>query len=284
MKTGRTGAGKGPARLLAAAACLLLAACAGNKGSVPEGDAVYFCFADDGRTVSGLTEEGKRQCGLVVPGQAYSLTALAFADSKAEEVRFEKEHDVDLGLAFATAKELRKISLPDGLTEVPYMAFGSCEKLGSVVIPPGVTGIGGYAFSFCTDLKEVTFAGTGCASIGRCAFEACPVSSVVLPEGLSVIEEGAFSLCDRLTSVELPSTVRSVGAGAFSGEKISEVYFAAGTRDISVDPTAFGSRTPDITAYIAEGSWMDTHRGAWDVGFGEVRYLGDGGRQERERR
>ena len=152
------------------------------------------------------------------------------------------------------------------------MAFGSCTGLESIEIPAGVTKIDEYAFDYCTNLKKVTFAGTKCEVIGEYAFELCGLENIALPEGLKTIDDQAFFDCDSLSSVTLPSTIESIGAHAFNGKSLSEAHFAADTKDVKIDPTAFGVRTSDMTVYIAEGSWMDQNRDKWNVGFGTIAY------------
>jgi len=237
-----------------------------------ENSDLYFTFLSDGTTVNGLTEEGNKQTVLVIPEQAQSLMGLVIADSAAEEVKFAADHDVALESAFATAEKLKKVTLPAELSVIPYMAFGSCTGLESIVIPAGCTKIDEYAFDYCENLKEVTFAGNKCEVIGEYAFELCALEEITLPEGLKTIADQAFFDCDELTSVTLPSTIESIGAHAFNDEKLSEAHFAADTKDVKIDPTAFGVRTSDMTVYITEGSWMDKNRDSWNVGFGTIAY------------
>lgn len=237
-----------------------------------ENSDLYFSFLDDGTTVSGLTEEGNKQKNLVIPEQAQSLMGLVISDSAAEEVSFAADHDVALESAFTNAEKVKKVTLPAELTVIPYMAFGSCTGLESIEIPAGVTKIDEYAFDYCTNLKEVTFAGTKCEVIGEYAFELCGLEEITLPEGLKTIEDQAFFDCDNLSSVTLPSTIESIGAHAFNDKKLSEAHFAADTKDVKIDPTAFGVRTSEMTVYITEGSWMDQNRDKWNVGFGTIAY------------
>lgn len=244
-----------------------------QEGTVSsENSDLYFTFLSDGTTLNGLTEEGNKQTVLVIPEQAQSLMGLVIADSAAEEVKFAADHDVALESAFANAEKMKKVTLPAELSVIPYMAFGSCTGLESIEIPAGITKIDEYAFDYCTNLKEVTFAGTKCEVIGEYAFELCGLEKIALPEGLKTINDQAFFDCDSLSSVTLPSTIESIGAHAFNGKSLSEAHFAADTKDVKIDPTAFGVRTSDMTVYIAEGSWMDQNRDKWNVGFGTIAY------------
>lgn len=233
---------------------------------------LYFSFADDGTTINGLTDEGIKQKVLVIPAQAESLSGLDISGSAAEEVSFEADHDVELAAAFSMAGKLKKVNLPSELSAIPYMAFGSCTGLESITIPAGVEKIDEYAFDCCENLKEVNFAGNKCEFIGEYAFDLCGLEQITLPEGLKTIDEKAFFDCDQLTSVTFPSTIESIGAHAFNVKNLSEAHFAADTKNVTIEPTAFGVRTSDMTVYIAEGSWMDQNRDSWNVGFGSIAY------------
>lgn len=233
----------------------------------------FFRFLDDGTTISGLTEEGRKQTTLVIPKQAKSLRGLDLDNSVVEEVRFEADHDVNLESAFTTAKTLKKVTLPAELSVIPYMAFGSCEGLESIVIPAGVTKIDEYAFDYCTNLKEIVFSGTKCEYIGEYAFELCKsLEKITLPEGLKTIDKCAFFDCESLNAVTFPSTIKSIGKYAFNVKNISAAHFAANTQNIKIDSTSFGIRTSQMTVYIRQGSWMDKNRDAWNVGFTNIKY------------
>lgn len=55
---------------------------------------------------------------------------------------------------------LEKITVPNGVTEIPAYAFESCAKLKEVVLPAGITNIGKNAFYKATALTDVWFGGT----------------------------------------------------------------------------------------------------------------------------
>ena len=142
-----------------------------NAGTKVEGP--YFIFIDDGTTISGLTEEGKKQTVLVIPERAKSLEGLTFSDSAVEEVSFASDHDIGLGTTFTVAKNIKKVTLPAELSVISFAAFGGCDGIGSITIPAGVTKIDKYAFNCCSNLKEVIFEGSSCKSIEAYAFEMC---------------------------------------------------------------------------------------------------------------
>lgn len=237
-----------------------------------EDSASYFKFTDDGKTIRGLTEEGKKQTVLVIPAEAESLRGLSLEGTAVEEVSFAADHDVAIETAFTMASQVKKVTLPAELSEIPYRAFGNCTGIESIVIPVGVTKIDEYAFDCCSNLTEVKFDGTKCEFIGEYAFDSCGIKEITLPEGLKTLDEKAFFGCDTLTSVTLPSTIETIGAHAFNVSDLSEAHFAADTENVTIDPTAFGTSASEMTVYIAEGSWMDQNRDSWNIGFGTIAY------------
>ncbi len=232
----------------------------------------YFEFDDDGTTVIGLTEEGMKQKVLVVPAQAQAFFGFSFDECEAEEVSFEADHDIDIGTVFSVDPNLKKVTLPAELSVIPDSAFSMCDGLESIVIPAGVTRIEGWAFDYCENLKEVTFAGTSCEVIGEYAFSNCALEEIVLPEGVKTVEESAFNFCEQLVSISFPSTIETIAGHVCNGDSLSELHFAAGAENVTIDPFAFMTRALDITVYIAKDSWMDQNRDSWYVNFGAVEY------------
>ena len=88
-----------------------------------------------------------------------------------------------------------------------------------VIIPEGVTEIAAEAFSNCSNLKEIVLPST-LKTIGNSAFNECKqLISCVLPEGLETIGDSAFSNT-ALSSIEVPESVTSIGEYAFAYSKI----------------------------------------------------------------
>ena len=153
--------------------------------------------------------------------------------------------------AFNYCSGLTSITIPNSVTSIGAGAFSYCTGLTSVTIPNSVTSIEGGAFSYCTGLTSVTIPNS-VTSIGNSAFQDCSgLPSVTIPNSVTSIGDNAFWNCRNLTSVHisdlaawcninfvsnplyngahlylngeeikgalvLPSSVKRVGAGAFS--------------------------------------------------------------------
>lgn len=77
----------------------------------------------------------------------------------------------------------------------------------SVIISDGITRIPDYAFYEFINLSSVVLP-TTLKSIGILAFFSCAFSEIDLPDGLEEIGICAFSNCQKLTSCEIPGSVR----------------------------------------------------------------------------
>jgi hypothetical protein len=96
-----------------------------------------------------------------------------------------------------------------------YEISGQTNCLGAVTVPNAITSIGEDAFRNVTGITSVTFASdSNLSSIGQNAFrldlEISP--GVAMPPG-------------QLTSIEIPNSVESIGAGAFFQSDLSSITF-----------------------------------------------------------
>ena len=136
-------------------------------------------------------------------------------------------------------KVTTSIRLPAYLESIGYEGLAAMVRLEEVVIPDTVTEMEMKAFWGCTSLKKVVLP-KGLKKIPTSCFEDTALCEIVWPEALEVIGEWAFMceywvqdpLLDRskihidsdLTSITIPSTVRSIMSRAFEGrEKLETV-------------------------------------------------------------
>ena len=99
------------------------------------------------------------------------------------------------------------------------------RNMTKLVIEDGVTNIGSTAFDYCYSLTSVTIPNSA-TSIGNSAFEGCrSLTSVIIPTSVTNIGQSAFEGCRSLTSVEIPSSVTNVGNRAFANCPLEKVYW-----------------------------------------------------------
>ena len=139
--------------------------------------------------------------------------------------------------AFYDCTSLVNITIPESVYHVGKDAFMGCQNLASVTIEGnGCTTIDFRAFYCCTRLTNLTI-GDGVSTIGDLAFGDCwSLAKVTIPEGVEWIGEVAFAH-SGLTEVTLPSTLKTLGNGAFCANvNLTSVYCKA-TTPPSVTPS-----------------------------------------------
>ena len=173
--------------------------------------------------------------------------------------------------AFYYCDSLTNIEIPSGVTSIDDAAFYGCSKLTSIEIPNRVTSIGSFAFAGCAGLTSVEVPDS-VISIGQYAFNCKNLESIVIPfigekadgtgntyfshitvgrhvsnfsekdlkslkrvviTGGTCIYDNAFLDCSNLTTIEMPSTITSIGADAFCGcSSLSNLEIPSGVTSI----------------------------------------------------
>lgn len=134
---------------------------------------------------------------------------------------------------------IENVIIPEGVKVIRRGAFYGCDRLRSIEIPSTVDSIGYRILGHCTSLERISgglstddgrclikdgvleaFAPAGLTSytvpdnvkeISASVFGSVELQSIILPEGLEIIDEDAFRICWNLTSITIPSTVKSIG-------------------------------------------------------------------------
>ena len=69
--------------------------------------------------------------------------------------------------------------------------------------------------------------------IGKYAFSNSHLRKVIMKDGIDYIDTGAFLNCDKLSTVELPNTLRRIGPEAFRGcTSLKEIFIPDSVTDI----------------------------------------------------
>ena len=121
------------------------------------------------------------------------------------------------------------VSIPDSVTSIGAGAFQGCTGLTSVSIGNGVMSIGDYALQGCPGLTSISVgsANTIYSSISGVLFNKTATTLLTYPNGkqgsyaiptsVTSIGAGAFQGCTGLSSVSIPDSVTIVGDNAFTG-------------------------------------------------------------------
>lgn len=106
-------------------------------------------------------------------------------------------------------------TLPEGIKAIESELFAEHLTLERITTCDGLETIGQEAFLLCYNLSEVNF-GSGLKEIGEEAFWLCSkLEKMVLPEDIESVGEDALAGC-AITSLTIPSSVKTLGMGAFS--------------------------------------------------------------------
>lgn len=118
-------------------------------------------------------------------------------------------------ISFYNCTALTDVTLPDGLTIINRNAFRSCNALKSIKLPETVTDIENLAFPKCTALENINIP-EKVTKIGEQAFYNCQkLKSIKLPDNLESIEKQAFYGCIALESIDIPDKTKDIGEQAF---------------------------------------------------------------------
>ncbi len=112
---------------------------------------------------------------------------------KDEFVIDRKVKKVEAG-AFQYCRNIKRITLPDGITKFQRQTFEGCTSLECVNIPEGIEMLPNNLFCDCSSLKTIT-----------------------LPDSLEVIEYSAFEGCTSLRSISLSANFHLLFMDALNG-------------------------------------------------------------------
>lgn len=131
---------------------------------------------------------------------------------------------------FEDCSSLINVTIGNSVAKIGAGAFYNCENLESIIFSDSVTKIGENAFWGCDSLTSVYITSISAwCNISFVTDNSNPlyyadnlylndelVRDVVIPAGVSSVPANAFS-CESIESVTIPSTVTSIGDGAFYG-------------------------------------------------------------------
>ncbi|MBQ8293385.1 MAG: leucine-rich repeat protein [Bacilli bacterium] len=101
-------------------------------------------------------------------------------------------------------KELKSLSIPDGVTTIPNYVFEDYSGLISVSIPDTVSTIGEYAFSSCDNLKELKISeDSKLVSFKEGAFMSTSLEKVYIPKMVIELPLSAFYECVYLSEYDV---------------------------------------------------------------------------------
>ena len=132
---------------------------------------------------------------------------------------------------------IRSVTIPKGITNLPFCCFWGATNLESVSLPSGLTTISNCAFKGTKSLRSVTipstvkdiqfhafwesgitsFSASSLNDIGSAVFEDCKnLKSATIPNNVTVTWQ-TFKGCSSLETVTLPNSLKRLGQSTFEG-------------------------------------------------------------------
>lgn len=159
----------------------------------------------------------------------------AFAQSPLSPTNFGKVTTIE-DYAFGGCTEIYSLEISDNIETLGKGVFFKCTNMRSLKIGNNLTSIGESAFENCTSLGadnglEIP---KNVKTIEKSAFKNCnSMKSLAFNEGLETIGESAFLGCSLSGStLEIPSSVKSIGDYAFRGSSLISLILNEGLETI----------------------------------------------------
>ncbi len=174
--------------------------------------------------------------------------------------------------SFAGHENLRKVTIPEGITRIGYWAFEDCFNLEEIILPDslremhkmyidetklyktaenwenGVLYVGKHLVD--TNPKKISGTFTvkeGTIAITQLAFDGCKeLTEVILPDSVKYIGDSAFRDCDNLTKINLTDNITFLDFAAFDGCPLEEVHIPNTLK--TIEPYVFrGTAITEVT-------------------------------------
>ena len=154
---------------------------------------------------------------VVIPSEieGYPVVSIGkevFAKSRISEIVFPNTIRALLKSAFEDCRNLKKITLPEGLIHIGDNCFNG-SGLMEIEIPNSVREIPMFCFANC-DIRKAQV-GASVRKIGQLAFGRNPITSIKLSEGVEFLDGNCLS-ATRISGVVIPRSVKEIHPVAFA--------------------------------------------------------------------
>ena len=201
-----------------------------DETTVFEKDGYRYYLNEDGTAnFSGCTEKREE---LVIPAEIDGHKIVAV-----------------YGLSVNNRKDLKSVTIPEGVVEMGYEVFRGCLNVEKIHFPDSLTNIYPrrieetkfyrtkenwvdgvlYAGNHLVAADPYVVSGTytvkeGTTVIDCLAFQECyELTEVIFPQSLKRIDDSAFNRCENLAKADLPEGLEAIGTYAFSGCALKEI-------------------------------------------------------------
>ncbi len=149
--------------------------------------------------------------------------------------------------AFTNCSGLTSIELPEGVTEIDVGAFKDCENLTHAMLVGSLSSVGSDLFTGCGKLRVIWYRGVQAewdalqvddlpgGTVVRCFTDPYDAPAFTLPAFMETIGANAFAGAG-MTEMYIPDGCRTIGAGAFANSAIEKIRIPSSVT--SLDKTA----------------------------------------------
>jgi len=146
--------------------------------------------------------------------------------------------------------------------------FYTATNVTKIILPKTIVSLGGFSFSYLTSLLEVTIPSTVTEMIGQSSegvFGGCTsLSSIQLPSSLKTLDYSVFRDCTSLSSIDIPAAIEKIGVQTFYGcSNLSSITVRAITPP-TMSNDAFTNIAANYSIYVPQESLTDyTSKTGW---------------------
>lgn len=163
--------------------------------------------------------------------------------------------------AFVWNRDMKSVTIPNGVTKIGKLAFAECRGLKNITIPNSVTEIEERAFANCTALESVAISAS-VTKIETLTFYGCSkLKSVTIPSKVTMVGWGAFRLCSSLKEITIPKSVKVIRSEAFAECGALKSITSWNTTPPEISQSTFSSVSKTIPVYVPAES-VETYKKA----------------------
>lgn len=186
------------------------------------------------------------------------LLLLSFADNSALKKICE--------YAFGNDASLKRVELPDRLSQIGKRAFYKCSALGNVTFGNGMETLGEGVFEQCVALTKISLPAS-LKEIGKRAFYKCAAIAEIDFANVEKVGNYAFYGCSALTGLNIPATLKEIGDYAFRNCGLKTVILPSTL--LSVGAHAFNGN-PKTTFFLESETVPEGWSARWNSAYRPV--------------
>ena len=203
--------------------------------------------------VNSILIDGKNCSGsVVIPEGVTAINNAVFSGNSEMTSLVIPDSVTEIGDGAFSHTAITEITIPDSVNYIGDEAFYGCKNLKRVKLPDGITDIESYMFWYCSSLEQITIPKSA-TNIGEGAFGACGnLKDLVIPNGVKSIGRSAFVYCDNLKHITIPPSV------TYMGEIFLPEDITTDEEEIYYEKLGYDKIPDDVTLYAEAGSYAET--------------------------